>query len=47
METIKMALSEVGRRISEERELSARSEIYADAVADMFCAYIGSLAGEA
>lgn len=47
METIKMTMSEVGRRISEERDLSARSEVYADAVADMFCAYIGGLAGEA
>ena len=46
METIKMTMSEMGRRISEERDLSARSEVYADAVADMFCAYIGSLAGE-
>ena len=43
METIKITMSEMGRRISEERDLSARSEVYADAVADMFCAYIGSL----
>lgn len=47
MATIKMTMSEMGRRISEERDLSARSEVYADAVADMFCAYIGNLAGEA
>lgn len=47
METIKMTMSDMGRRISEERELSAQSEVYADAVADMFCAYIESLACEA
>jgi AcrR family transcriptional regulator len=43
METIKMTMSEMGRRISEEHALSAQSEVYADAVADMFCAYIKSL----
>ncbi|MEE4455266.1 TetR family transcriptional regulator [Novosphingobium resinovorum] len=43
METIKMTMSETGKRISEERHLSERSEVYADAVADMFCAYLDRL----
>ncbi|EJU09756.1 TetR family transcriptional regulator [Sphingomonas sp. LH128] len=43
METIKMTMSETGRRISEERHLLERSEVYADAVADMFCAYLDRL----
>jgi AcrR family transcriptional regulator len=43
METIKMTMSEMGKRISEERHLLERSEVYADAVADMFCAYLDRL----
>jgi AcrR family transcriptional regulator len=47
METIKMTMSEIGRRISEERALAERSEVYADAVADMFCAYLERLSANA
>lgn len=43
METIKMTMSETGKRISEERHLLERSEVYAVAVADMFCAYLDRL----
>ncbi|MFT4053492.1 MAG: TetR family transcriptional regulator [Novosphingobium sp.] len=43
METIKMTMSETGKRISEERRLSERSEVYADGLADMFCAYLDRL----
>lgn len=43
METMKMTLSETGKCISEERHLLERSELYADAVADMFCAYLDRL----
>lgn len=43
METIKMTMSETGKRISEEAHLLKRSEVYADAVADMFCAYLDRL----
>lgn len=44
MTILKMTMSETGKRISEEQPLAECSDIYADAVADMFCAYLDSLA---
>lgn len=44
MTILKMTMSETGKRISEEQPLAERIDVYADAVADMFCAYLDSLA---
>jgi len=43
-ELIKTTLSEVGKQFSETRRAPAEIEAYADAMADMFCAYLRSLA---
>lgn len=43
-ELIKTTLSEVGKRFSEETRSEAEIAAYADAMADMFCAYLGRLA---
>ena len=40
-----MMLGEVGKRISEEPRTSAEIDIYADAMANMFCAYLDHLEG--
>jgi AcrR family transcriptional regulator len=40
---IKTTLSEVGKQFSESPRTSAEIETYADAMADMFCAYLRSL----
>ena len=45
MTILKVTMSETGKRISEEQPLAERIDVYADAVADMFCAYLDSLAG--
>jgi hypothetical protein len=44
MTILKMTMSETGKRISEEQPLTEGIDVYADAVADMFCAYLDSLA---
>ena len=44
MTVLKITMSETGKRISEEQPLAERIDVYADAVADMFCAYLDSLA---
>src|SRR3954468_22232284 len=41
---ITTTLSEVGKQFSESPRTAAEIEAYADAMADMFCAYLGSLA---
>lgn len=43
-ELIKTTLSEVGKRFSEETRSEAEIAAYADAMADMFCAYLAKLA---
>ena len=43
-ELIKTTLSVVGKEFSEEPRTPARIKVYADAMADMFCAYLRSLA---
>ncbi|MCK1734907.1 TetR family transcriptional regulator [Bradyrhizobium sp. 138] len=43
-ELIKTTLSEVGKNFSEEARSEAEIAAYADAMADMFCAYLGELA---
>ncbi len=43
MTILKMTMSETGKRISEERPLAGRIDVYADALADMFCAYLERL----
>jgi len=43
-ELIKTTLSEVGKQFSETRRAPAEIEAHADAMADMFCAYLRSLA---
>jgi hypothetical protein len=40
---IKTTLSEVGKRFSESPRSPAEIEAYADAMADMFCAYLSGL----
>ncbi len=40
-------LSKVGKHFSESSRRPAEIEVYADAMADMFCAYLESLAGRA
>ena len=40
---IKTTLSEVGKQFSESPRTPAEIETYADAMADMFCAYLGGL----
>jgi AcrR family transcriptional regulator len=40
---IKRTLSSVGKHFSETPRTSAEIEAYADAMADMFCAYLGAL----
>jgi len=40
---IKTTLREVGKHFSESPRTAAEIEAYADAMADMFCAYLGSL----
>src|SRR5262249_16671271 len=40
---ITTTMSEVGRRFSEARRTRAEIKAYADAMADMFCAYLGAL----
>ena len=47
MTILKMTMSETGKRISEEQPLAERVDVYADAVADMFCAYLDRLAVDA
>ncbi|MES1150671.1 MAG: TetR/AcrR family transcriptional regulator, partial [Dongia sp.] len=42
-ELIKTTLSEVGKRFSETRRTPAEIEAYANAMADMFSAYLRSL----
>ena len=42
-----MTMSEMGKRISEEEPLVEHADIYADAVADMFGAYLDRLAADA
>ena len=42
---IKTAMSEVGKQFSETPRTSAEIEVYADAMADMFCAYLERLRG--
>ena len=41
---ITMTLSQVGKRFSESPRSPAEIDAYADAMADMFCAYLGRLA---
>lgn len=43
-ELIKATLSQVGKRFSEETRSEAEIAAYADAMADMFCAYLAKLA---
>ncbi|MBR0712829.1 TetR family transcriptional regulator [Bradyrhizobium liaoningense] len=40
---IKTTLAEVGKRFSESQRTPAEIKAYADAMADMFCAYLGDL----
>lgn len=42
---IKTTLSQVGKHFSETPRTAAEIEVYADAIADMFCAYLSALAG--
>ena len=42
-ELIKTTLSEVGKRFSETPRSAAEIALYADGLADMFCAYLGEL----
>jgi Tetracyclin repressor-like, C-terminal domain len=42
-DVISTTLSAVGKRFSESPRSSAEIEAYADAVADMFCAYLSAL----
>jgi AcrR family transcriptional regulator len=42
---ITTTMSKVGKHFSESRRTSAEIKTYADAMADMFCAYLESLAG--
>ncbi len=44
-ELITTTLSKVGKHFSESPRSPAEIETYADAMADMFCAYLESLAG--
>jgi hypothetical protein len=41
---ITTTMSKVGKHFSESRRTSAEIETYAEALADMFCAYLESLA---
>ena len=47
MTILRMTMSETGKRISEEQPLAERIDVYADALADMFCAYLERLAAGA
>jgi hypothetical protein len=42
---ITTAMSEVGKQFSETPRTPAEIEVYADAMADMFCAYLERLRG--
>ena len=42
---IKTAMSEVGKQFSETPRTKAEIAVYADAMADMFCAYLERVAG--